>query len=332
MTEFKRIIAETVCIEQLKNNTIMITGATGTIGSYLLELLSYYNAECNAGIQIICPVRRLSEKSNALRFLDSVKWIEYDFTKELTLNCHVDYLIHCAGPTRSKEMIERPVDTIGAIVLGTENMLKFFRKNGRKSFLYLSTVEIYGENFNTEKKFYEDTLGAVNTLDIRSSYPEAKRLAETLCMAYASQYGLPIKISRLSQILGVGKNDNRLIAYLCDCARNKKQIVLKSDGKAIKAYCYVADCVSALIYILVNGDNTAYNVADTNLILSVRAIAEFVSKRYIGEDVLIENTQTKMYPKSSSLIMNTDKLCKLGWHPMFKIEEAFDALILKTVY
>ena len=193
MTEFKRIIAETVCIEQLKNNTIMITGATGTIGSYLLELLLYYNAECNAGIQIICPVRRLPEKSNALRFLDSVKWIEYDFTKELTLNCHVDYLIHCAGPTRSKEMIERPVDTIGAIVLGTENMLKFFRKNGRKSFLYLSTVEIYGENFNTEKKFYEDTLGAVNTLDIRSSYPEAKRLAETLCMAYASQYGLPIK-------------------------------------------------------------------------------------------------------------------------------------------
>ncbi|MDE7464170.1 MAG: NAD(P)-dependent oxidoreductase, partial [Clostridiales bacterium] len=145
--------------------------------------------------------------------------------------------------------------------------------------------------------------------------------------AYSVQYGLPVKIARLSQILGVGKGDNRLIAYLCDCARNKNQIVLKSDGKATKAYCYIADCASALITILVNGENTAYNIANESMVLSVRELADFVSKRYIGKDVVIENKQTAIYPKSSYLVMDSAKLRGLGWRPIFGLGEAFDGLV-----
>lgn len=327
MTEFDRIIDTNDSIGALKNSTVMITGATGTVGSYLLDLLLHYNKTHGANIKIICPVRNLAKIPNELKSVGGLEWIEFDLTKELDIACHVDYVVHCAGPTRSAEMVERPVDTVNAIALGTENMLEFFRKHGGKGFLYLSSVEIYGENFDKEKVFTEDTMGAVNPLNVRSSYPEAKRLAETLCVAYSAQYGLPVKIARLSQILGVGKGDNRLIAYLCDCAKSKKQIVLKSDGKATKAYCYIADCVSALITILVKGENTAYNIANENMVLSVRELADFVSNRYIGQSVIIENKETAMYPKSSYLVMDSAKLRALGWSAVFGLDEAFDGLI-----
>ncbi|MDE7406225.1 MAG: NAD(P)-dependent oxidoreductase [Clostridiales bacterium] len=327
MTEFDRIINSNTDISALKNSTVMITGATGTVGSYLLDLLLYYNKIHGANINIVCPVRNLAKIPDELKSVDKLDWIEFDLTKELNIARNVDYVVHCAGPTRSAEMVERPVDTVNAIALGTENMLEFFRKHGGKGFLYLSSVEIYGENFDETKVLTEDTMGAVNTLAVRSSYPEAKRLAETLCVAYSAQYGLPVKIARLSQILGVGKGDNRLIAYLCDCARNKQQIVLKSDGKATKAYCYIADCISALITILVKGENTAYNIANENMVLSVRELADFVSSKYIGKSVIIENKATTIYPKSSYLVMDSAKLQGLGWNAVFGLDEAFDGLI-----
>lgn len=327
MIEFDRIINSNADISALKNSTVMITGATGTVGSYLLDLLLYYNKKHGANISIVCPVRNPAKIPAELKSVDLLDWVEFDLTKELNIDRSVDYLVHCAGPTRSAEMVERPVDTVNAIALGTENMLEFFRKHGGKGFLYLSSVEIYGENFDETKVLTEDTMGAVNPLNVRSSYPEAKRLAETLCVAYSAQYGLPVKIARLSQILGVGKGDNRLIAYLCECARNKQQIVLKSDGKATKAYCYIADCISALITILVKGENTAYNIANEKMILSVRELADFVSSKYIGKSVIIENKATAIYPKSSYLVMDSAKLQGLGWKAVFGLDEALEGLI-----
>lgn len=327
MTEFDRIINSNDSIAALKNTTVMITGATGTVGSHLLDLLLYYNKNHGANISVICPVRNPAKIPEGLKSVDALKWVEFDLTKGLDINIDVDFVVHCAGPTRSAEMVERPVDTVNAIALGTENMLEYFRNHGGKGFLYLSSVEIYGENFDETKVLTEDAMGAVNPLSVRSSYPEAKRLAETLCVGYSAQYGLPVKIARLSQILGVGKGDNRLIAYLCDCASNKQQIVLKSDGKATKAYCYIADCISALITILVKGENTAYNVANDSMVLSVRELADFVSKKYIGKGVIIENKATAIYPKSSYLVMDTAKLRALGWKPIFGLDEAFDGLI-----
>lgn len=326
-SEFQKIIDSNKSICGLKNTTVMITGATGTIGSYMLSLLCYYNGNYNADIKLICPVR--DPKKVIGKYSDSVIWTKYDLKDEFDFDFDVDYLIHCAGPTRSADMVQKPIETINAIFYGTQRLLEYFKKHGGKGFLYLSSVEIYGENFDPEKIFSENTVGAVDTLKVRSSYPEAKRLAENLCVAYASQYNLPIKIARLSQILGVGDGDNRLIAYLCGCAKNKEPVILKSDGKATKAYCCIADCVSAMIYILVKGENTAYNVADEKLILPVRDLAEFVSGKYIGKDVIIENKETTIYPQSSYLVMSAAKLRGLGWHPNVGLEEAFDSLIYK---
>lgn len=324
---YNKIIESNTCFDKIKNTTVMITGATGTVGCAVAEFLAYCNDCCSAGISLICPVRDLSRIPSELSGRDDVKWVKYSLTESIDFDFDVDYIIHCAGPTRSKFMVECPVDTIDATYGGTKNLLEYFRRHGQKGFLYVSSVEVYGDNFDKDKVFSENTLGSVDSLSVRSSYPESKRLAETLCMAYVSQYGLPIKIARLTQIIGAGKGDNRLMAYLSSCAKNKSQIVLKSDGKATKAYCPIMDCVSALVCILVNGENTAYNVSNYDMIFSVRELAEYISKKYIGKEVVIENAVSAIYPPSSYLVIDSSKLRGLGWNPVISLDEAFDLLI-----
>lgn len=325
--EFDKVIENTDSIKKLNNTTVLITGATGTIGSYLVRLLSHYDKVYGAGVKCVCPVRNLNRVPKDIADDKNVEWIEYDFKSEFDYAGDVDYVIHLAGPTRSADMVNSPVDTIDAIVFGTRRLLDYFKLHGKKGFLYVSSVEIYGENFDETKILCEDSMGAVDPLAVRSSYPEAKRLTETLCTAYAHQYSMPVKIARLSQILGVGNGDNRLIAYLCDCARTGKHISLKSDGKATKAYCYIGDCVSALIRILADGESTAYNVADENMTLSVLELAKFISAKYSDGNVTVENKNTGLYPKSSYLVMSADKLSALGWKPAFGLGEAIEALV-----
>lgn len=325
--EFDKIIESNDCFAKLKNTTVLLTGATGTVGSYILRLLLHYNGKDNAGITLVCPVRSKKRIPDDIAGNCDVMWIEYDFKSEFDYAGDVDYVIHCAGPTRSADMVNSPVDTVNAIAWGTQRLLEFFKEHGRKGFLYVSSVEIYGENFDESKILYEDTMGLVDPLAVRSSYPEAKRLTETLCTAYAHQYNMPVKIARLSQVLGLGNGDNRLIAYLCNCAKTKQPIVLKSDGKATKAYCYIADCASAMIRILVDGECTAYNVANKNMIMSVLDLAKYISAKYLDGNVTVENKDTGLYPKSSFLVMNADKLCALGWQPVFGLDDAFDMLI-----
>ncbi len=323
--EFELIISTNKDLEKLNNSKILLTGATGTIGSYLLEFLLYYNKRCNAGIKILCPIR------NKLKFhiercdINTVEAVPYSSISEL--QDKVDYVIHCAGPTRSADFINYPVDTISAIFTDTQILLDYFKSHGEKAFLYLSSIEIYGDNSDIKKVFSENSLGQLDNLRIRSCYPESKRLAENLCMAYAKQFDLNIKIVRLSQILGRSKGDNRLIAYLCESAINKEPIHLKSDGKSVKSYCYIMDCISAMLTVLVRGQATAYNVANEKIVASVLELSEYINKKYIGKEVIVENKKDEKYPESSFLVMNTDKLKALGWKAHVGMEDAFDKLI-----
>lgn len=116
-------------------------------------------------------------------------------------------------------------------------------------------------------------------------------------------------------------------SYLCRSAIDKSQIVLHSDGKTTKSYCYIMDCISAMIYILVKGESTAYNVSNPDAVASVCDLAKFVSNKYIGLPVVLENKALDMYPISSCLILDSKKLSKLGWAPKVGIEEAFNRLI-----
>lgn len=322
--EFDSIAESNACVQALRGTTILISGVTGTIGSYLFEFLQYYNSKFSAGIKIVCPIRDITKIRTEWKCCRNVTW--YNYYDLHFADKTVDYFVHCASPTKSNIFIEQPVETIDAICSGTKRMLDAFRCCDGRGFLYVSSVEVYGDN-HTMNLIDETNCGSADSLKIRNCYPIAKRMAENLCMSYASEYGLPIKIARLSQIIGVGASDNRLMAYLCRSAIDKSQIVLHSDGKTTKSYCYIMDCISAMIYILVKGESTAYNVSNPDAVASVYDLAKFVSNKYIGLPVVLENKALDMYPISSCLILDSKKLSKLGWAPKVGIEEAFNRLI-----
>ena len=254
---------------ELENSTFLITGATGLIGSCLIFCL----LELKKNIRVIAPVRNIAKAK--LMFEDKatyVEFIEYDITNYDNI-CNVDYIIHCAAPTSSKFFVEKPVETFCAILDGTKKLLHYASQHPIKSFVYLSSLEVYGEIQDDSKIIAENVQGYIDPLSIRSSYPMAKRAAENLCCLYASEFGVPAKIARLTQTTGPGiaKDDNRIIAQFARLTSQKKDIILHTTGESARPYCYTMDCVSAILYILIRGEiGEAYNIANEETYISAK--------------------------------------------------------------
>lgn len=149
-----------------------------------------------------------------------------DINDELQLDGPVDYIIHTASITSSAQFVKEPVETILTMVQGCKNILKFAYEKRVCSFVYLSSLEVYGIPFeeNQISLFSENNFGYLDPCKVRSSYPEAKRLAESLCISYFSQYNVPVKIVRLCQTFGPGVsyNDSRVFAEFARCAIEEK--------------------------------------------------------------------------------------------------------------
>lgn len=314
--------------DELANASFLITGATGLIGSSLIHCL----LALDKGIHIIAPVRN---KGKAMAMFDDffhqVEWMECDLAS-CDYNCvgKVNYIIHCAAPTSSKFFVDCPVETIRVIFEATASLLSYARCQNVKGFVYLSSLEVYGSGL-PGTKVTEDMQGYWDVMSVRSSYPVAKRAVENLCCAYASEYGIPIKVARLTQTTGSGiaKDDNRVIAQFAKLAARGEDIVLHTTGESARPYCYTTDCVSALLYILLKGKNgEAYNVANENTYISARGMAEFLRDNFNPTiDVRVELNDNLGYAPVSKLDLSTEKLRALGWQPRYDMKRLFERLI-----
>lgn len=314
----------------LKNNRFLITGATGLIGSILIHCL----LALKENITIIAPLRdELKAKklfdAAELQFIELVKCdLEYDDYSRLST---VDYIVHCAAPTSSLFFINNPVDTFRIIYSGTEKLLEYSRSKLRKSFVYLSSLEVYG-TINDNDWISEETQGYLNPISIRSSYPMAKRAAESLCAMYASQYGVDVKIARLTQTTGAGivPTDNRIIAQFCRLAAKGKDIILHTSGEASRPYCYTIDCVSAILYILLKGKKgEAYNVANEETYISAKDMAFLLKNEFNPSiNITIENKENREYAPTTKLKLRVDKLKSLGWESNYNIRDILNRLVL----
>lgn len=314
---------------ELKDSTFLITGATGLIGSTLIHCL----IELKQNIRIIALVRNLKKAKAVLDInADKVEIIEcelidFDYN-QLT---GIDYIIHCAAPTSSKFFIEKPVETFNIILDSTSVLLKYAHMKTVKSFVYLSSLEVYGEVPNGEDGVTEEQQGYWNPTTIRSSYPIAKRASENLCCLYANEYNVPVKIARLTQTTGAGisKEDNRVIAQFARLAVNNEDIVLHTTGESARPYCYTTDCIAAILYILLKGRNgEAYNVANEETYISAREMAEFVRDRINPKvNIRMELNDNQVYAPISKLRLSTKKLSAIGWKPQYGLFEIFSKLI-----
>lgn len=321
-------------LEKLEGRTILVTGATGLIGYTLISSILNHNKISCREIKVKALVRNIEKakklfsdyENNSLQFI--VSTIE-QFTD---VDGEVDFVIHAASQTSSKMFVEQPVETIKSAVLGTMNVLELSRFKKVKSFVYLSSMEVYGSP-QDDRKIYETAGTDLNTMVVRSNYPESKRICENLCCSYFSEYGVPAKVVRLTQTFGPGVqyNDGRVFAEFARCVIEKKNIVLHTKGETKRNYLYTEDAVAAILTVLLNGKNgEAYNAANEETYCSIYEMARMVAKNCAnGEiDVVIQCEDVSKFGYAPVLKMNLDtsKLRNLGWKPNVDLEEMFRKL------
>lgn len=307
--------------DALYNQTLLITGATGLIGSTFIKSMVFANKKRNLGIKIIALVRCL-EKAMA-KFENELKsgileLVVGSVEKLPKIEGNIDFIIHGASQTLSKEFLLHSVETINTSVLGTMNLLELARGKCVKSFVYLSSMEVYGNPENGHK-VKEEEAGSLSPLDLRNCYPISKLMCESLCCAYKSEYRVPAKIIRLTQTIGaeVNENDTRVFAYFAKCVEEKRDITLRTNGKTERCYLFATDAVSAILTVMLKGkDGEAYNAADEKTYCSIAEMAEKAARDGgIKVRYEIQDEKSNGYPKALHINLDTSMLKKLGWKP-----------------
>lgn len=319
--------------EQLRGKTFLITGATGLIGSVMTKCLLELNAQKNLGIKVLAAVRSL-EKAKKV-FGDDYPKIEFkviDLADICATEFSVkpDYLVHLACPTASKYFVEHPVETLRTIFEGTTSVLEYAKTTGVEAMVFASSLEVYGSNLS-EELLNEDFQGYLKLTEVRSSYNMGKRAAECLCHSYAKEYGVPVRIARMTQTFGAGVeyNDNRVFAQFARKAIEGQNIELHTTGETCRMYCYTTDAVSAMLYLLIHGKaGEAYNIANKESYISIRDMAQMVRDRFnpnISVKIVLKENQG--YAPVTKLKLDTRKIETLGWSPKVSLVDMFDHLI-----
>ncbi|RHF67225.1 NAD-dependent epimerase/dehydratase family protein [Fusobacterium mortiferum] len=319
--------------EDMNNKNILVTGANGLIASYLIDFLIYIveTKKININIYALC---RNKEKASK-RFI-SHKNKEYfnliiqDVCDDYNFKIKFDYIVHAASNAHPKAFLENPIGVIEANVIGTKKLLDYSLKNGNERFLYISSSEVYGENQLVEK-YKEDDYGKIETMNFRSCYPESKRMAETLGCCYEKQYGINFISVRPGYIYGANyiEESTRANEEFIKLAIAGKDIILRSKGEQIRSYCYVADCVSAILLILLKGESgKAYNIANEEQEVSIKefveSLAEVANIKVIFD---IKDIQNKGYTKIKNTILDNKSLKALNWKEKFSLNKSIKNIL-----
>lgn len=313
--DIKQSLSSVLKIEELKNSRILITGATGLVCSAIVDLL------VNADLNITVYAAGRNERKVDERFEGKVKFLPYDATKAIAFDVDVDYIIHGASNASPNLYVNEPVETMQANINGMQNLLEYAHKKSVKKVIYVSSSEVYGRKESIEP-FEEDQYGFIDLLNPRSSYSIAKRTAETMCVSYHAEYGVPFNVVRLGHIYGpsASRSDKRVSSDFAYKAAKGENLVLKSEGKQIRSYCYSLDCASAILSVLTSGvDCEAYNISNKDSIINIREMAAYLAEAG-GVDLLFDipsKTEAAAFNPMDNSSLDSTKLESLGWKGIF---------------
>lgn len=318
--------------EKLSGASILVTGATGLIGGCLVETLMM---NPNKNYQVYASGR--NEERARLRFKDfaddaAFHFVRYDVMQPLQSDIRFDYIVHAASNASPNFFAKSPVEVIKSNIDGVAHLMDYGLNHGMKRFLYVSSGEVYGEGDG--RVFTEDYSGYVDSAKPRSCYPSSKRAAETLCVSYAAEYGADVVIARPCHTYGphFTEQDNRVYAQFIRNVLHGEDIVMKSTGEQFRSWCYVVDCVSALLHILLKGTNgEAYNIADAKSNISIRELAETIAE-IGGRKVIVDipdPDEKRGYNPVTKSVFSTVKIDLLGWQSQNHMLEGLEKTIME---
>ncbi|ARR01148.1 NAD-dependent epimerase/dehydratase family protein [Campylobacter porcelli] len=327
--DIKKIIIEDFIF--LKNKSILITGASGLIGSCIVDILMFLNKKFDFNINIFAifsNIENFEKRFPSYKNNKHFNILVQDIANLFDYNFYVDYIIHAASNTHPHLYGTKPVETIKLNIIGTLNVFNFAKKNKNSKSIFLSTMEVYGSNYNI-KAFKENDIGFVNFMKSRACYPESKRTCETLCHSYIEEYDLDIVIARLGYIYGptVKMDSTKADVQFLAKALNNENIIIKSEGLQKRSYLYVLDAAAGLLTILLKGKKgETYNVAakSGNVLLRdyAKQLAQIANVRIVFENATEQ--EQKGFSTVLNSTLNDEKIKSLGWNEKFTFNEAIE--------
>lgn len=314
---------------KLKDATVLVTGATGRLGIYIVGALLEASKRWNLNVEVLALARNKDKIQAAYGDgAENLKILQQDITEKITYEGKVDYIFHTAGLASPDDFTHRPTNTLWGHVQGTKNVLDLAKEKHTKKVLYVSTVEVYG-TWKSENGIRETDMGPLVHTNSRACYPEAKRLCETMLACYKDEFQVDYAAVRMSHTFGPGISlyDGRAFAEFIRDVVEGKDIVLHTDGSAVRTYTYVADAVGAMFLALLNGTQEYYNVAAEENQLSIRDLANLIASMSPNH-----NTAVKFeVPEGEGLrylpfklgILDSSRIRELGWKAQVDLEHAF---------
>lgn len=337
MNDLLQAVNEELPWIKLQNKSIMLSGATGLIGSFLVDVILEKNLTDNLNCTVYALGRNERKaKQRFIRYSDDPHFvfIQYDVNLPFSYDGidHVDYILHLAANTHPMLYSTDPIGTITTNLIGLQNLLEFAVEKNALRFIFASSNEIYGENRGDTEMFDEDYCGYINCNSLRAGYPESKRCGEALCQAYIAQKGLDVVVARLTRSYGptMIMSDSKAISQFIKKCIAGEDIVLKSKGTQYYSYTYMYDAVTGLLWLLMNADNgEAYNISDENSDIMLKDLASIIAgikcKQVVYE--IPDEVEAAGYSKATKARLSGNKLKSLGWKPRYDIKNGIERTV-----
>lgn len=341
ITDLDEVISVLPELSDLEGKVVLITGVGGLICSAVADILIRYNESNDNKIKILaagrCP-EKMIKRFGSYAEKGYFSFVRYDASRnDNDLNIPCDYIIHGASNAFPNKFVKEPVETMLSNFIGVKCLLDYAKKFGVNRLLYISSSEVYGQKTN-DQPFQEREYGFIDLLNPRNSYSVGKRAAETMCASYAEEYGVDSVIVRPGHIYGPTASvlDNRVSSSWAYDVAYGRDIVMKSDGSQIRSYCYCLDCASAILKVLLKGENRhAYNISNPDSVISIKEMAQLLTNaagvKLLQEEANVE--EKKEFNPMSNSSLESSSLQQLGWKGLFDAKRGFGhtVTILKEI-